>query len=446
MKEKKVLRKVKQNKVDFISLQFADLLGIVKEVVIPSSKLENAFKNGVWFDGSSVEGFTRIQESDLFLKPNPSTFALIPWLKESGKTARMICDIYNAKGQPFKNDPRYLLKKVLKEAQEMGYRYMVGPEPEFYLFKDSKVEDGKDNKNPIDSSSYFDQSSYQGYQVVKEIIKALKAFGISVETSHHEVGDGQYEIDFDYGSALTVADQVLTLKYTVKKIAQMHELKATFMPKPIMNAPGSGMHVHQSLFDRSGKTNLFSDEDDNYRLSETAYNFIAGQMKHIKALSAIISPTVNSYKRLISGFEAPVYITWAAMNRSALIRIPKWQQANPKAARIELRSPDPSSNPYLAFAAMLKTGLEGVKTDLEPPKPTEENVYETSRQDLERNNIDLLPTSLVEALDELEDNEILKDFLSDSLFKKYLSMKRKEWDEFKTQVTSWELDKYSDIY
>jgi glutamine synthetase len=423
-------------------LQFTDLLGIVKEIIIPVSQLEDAFENGVWFDGSSVEGFTRIQESDLFLRPNPSTYALVPWLKEKGRTARLICDIYDKDNEPFAGDPRGILKRAMLEAKDRGYTYNVGPELEFYLFKTD--DDG--NEVQLDEMGYFDQSSYQGFDFLRETIEALDEFGIEVETSHHEVGSGQYEIDFKFGPALSVADKVLTLKYTVKKLAQMKGLKATFMPKPIAGAAGSGMHIHQSLFDKSNKENLFSDQSDKYGLSEIAYQFLAAQMKHAKALAAIVSPTFNSYKRLVSGYEAPVYITWAAINRSALIRVPRWLEDKPQAARIELRCPDPSCNPYLAFATMLSIGLKGVEEKMTPPSPSEENIYEVDRKSLKENHIDVLPTSLYEALRELENNKPIKNFLGKSLHERYIEMKDKEWDEFKLQVTNWEKDKYSNLY
>ncbi len=438
----KISEQAKKDGVKFVSLQITDLLGVVKEIVIPVEELENTLKNGVWFDGSSIEGFARIQESDLFLKPDPATYSIVPWLKENGKTARFICDIYGADGKPFAGDPRFVLKKAIEEAAKMGFEYNIGPEMEFYLFR----KDEKARTIPMDYGSYFDLSSHEGYRVIKEIITALKNFGITVEASHHEVGQGQYEIDFNYGPALQIADKLLTLKYTVKKIAQIHSLQATFMPKPIKGAAGSGMHIHQSLFDIKTARNLFHDETDKYRLSKIAYNFIAAQMKFIKAMCAILCPTVNSYKRLISGFEAPVYITWASMNRSSLIRVPKWFKQKPKSARIELRCADPTCNPYLAFAIMLKAGLDGIKNNLKPPKSLEDNVFQFDDKGLASVNIDMLPTSLWEALHELKKNKLLQEALGDHLFKKYIDIKTREWDEFKTQVTSWEIDKYLDIF
>ena len=442
MEARKVLERVEQDNIEFITLQFTDLLGVIKEVIIPVEKLEDALTDGAWFDGSSIEGFARIQESDLFLKPVPETYAVVPWLTEDGKTARLICDIYRADGKPFEGDPRYILKQAAAKAAKQGYHYNVGPEPEFYLF----TADSQKRTMPIDHDSYFDLSSHEGYKTIKRIVAALESFGINLEASHHEVGFGQYEIDFHYGHCLDIADKVVTLKYTAKKIAQMHNLHATFMPKPIMDKPGSGMHVHQSLFNIETKTNAFYNKDDKYNLSRIAYNFIAGQIKHINALCAILCPTVNSYKRLVSGFEAPVYITWAAMNRSALVRVPKWFRQRKEAARIELRCPDPSCNPYLAFAVMLQAGLDGVKDDLTPARPVEENVYQLDDESLAKKNIRVLPTSLQEALDELKKDKLIRNVLGEHLFEKYVDIKTKEWDEFKKQVTNWEIETYLDIF
>jgi glutamine synthetase len=444
MEVKKVLEQVKKDEIKFITLQFTDLLGVIKEVIIPVEKLEDALTDGVWFDGSSIEGFARIQESDLFLKPDPTTYAVVPWLAEDGKSARLICDSYRSDGSPFEGDPRFILKQAAAEAEKEGFEYNVGPEPEFYLFRTDAEKRlspiagilKERRTSPMDYSSYFDLSSHEGYKVIKKIIGALENFGINVETSHHEVGFGQYEIDFHYGPCLDVADKVLTLKYCAKKIAQMHNLHATFMPKPVMGRAGSGMHVHQSLFDVKTKANAFYDESDKYKLSKIARNFIGGQMKHIKAMSAVLCPTVNSYKRLVSGYEAPVYITWAAANRSALLRKPRWFKGNQAAARIELRSPDPSCNPYLAFAVMLKAGLDGIK----------ENIYSLDGESLAAKNIDVLPGSLGDALYELKKDKLMREALGEHLFERYVDVKTKEWDEFKLQVTPWEIDTYLDIF
>ena len=439
MHPNQILKKIKEDKVKFISLQFSDLLGAIKEVIIQAKEIEDAIENGIWFDGSSIEGFARIEESDLFLKPDLDTYSLVPWSMENGKTARIICDIFRPDGKPFEGDPRFILKETLKEAEKMGFEYNVGPEPEFYLFKNTE-----DGKKPMDGGGYFDLSSHDGYNLIKEIIEALKYFGINVETSHHEVGKGQYEIDFNYGQALNIADKLITLKYTVKKLAQMRNMKATFMPKPLKDFPGSGMHVHQSLF-KNGK-NIFFDEKDKYNLSETAYSFIAGQMKSVKSMCAILCPTINSYKRLVSGFEAPVYITWARMNRSALIRVPKWFGKKPNSARMEIRCPDPICNPYLAFSVMLKAGLEGVKRELKPPEPVEDNAYGFDFETLKNKKIELLPNSLGEALFEMERADYIKEVFGEHLFNKYIEIKKKELEEFRLQVTDWETKKYLDTY
>ena len=442
MEFEKVLEQVKKDNIKFVSLQFTDLLGLIKEVVITVQRLKDALYDGVWFDGSSIEGFARIQESDLFLKPDAATYAVVPWMTENGITARFICDIYCADGRPFEGDPRLVLKRAADDAAKQGFEYNVGPEPEFYLF----AIGGEKRTQPLDYDSYFDLSSHEGYKVTRQIVGALESFGIEVEASHHEVGFGQYEIDFKYGECLDTADKVLTLKYCAKRIAEIRNLHATFMPKPIMGKAGSGMHVHQSLFDIKTKTNAFYDESNRYNLSKIAHSFLAGQIKHIKAASAILCPTVNSYKRLVSGYEAPVYITWAALNRSALLRVPKWFKGRSVAARIELRNPDPSCNPYLAFAVMLKSGLEGIANKMTPPEPVEENIYQLDDESLTSKNIDVLPTSLLEALGELKKDKLLQDVLGEHLFERYIDVKEKEWDEFKKQVTNWEIDTYLDTF
>ncbi|PIX02842.1 type I glutamate--ammonia ligase [bacterium (Candidatus Gribaldobacteria) CG_4_8_14_3_um_filter_42_11] len=442
MTSPEILQKVKKDEARFFSLQFADLLGVIKEVVKPIAELASALEQGVWFDGSSVEGFARIQESDMFLKPDPDTYAVLPWTEGKNKTIRFICDIYQANGQPYESDPRFVLKKAIQSAQAMGFQYTVGPEPEFYLFEKNDSQESL----PLDKGGYFDWTYSRGIRVAQEATEALKSFGVNVECLHHEVGEGQYEIDFNYGSALEIADKLLTLRYVVKKIADFNGLKATFMPKPIKGMAGSGMHVRQSLFSLDGQTNLFSSDLGAYRLADLAKSFLAGQLKYIKEICLTLCPTVNSYKRLISGFEAPVYITWASSNRSALIRVPKWFSDKPKAARIELRCPDSSSNPYLAFTAMLAAGLAGIEQNLAPTEPVEENVYHLDEANLKNRHIATLPGSLFEALAWFGQSELMKKILGEELFNRYLSVKQKEWNEFKTEVCSWELDKYSNIY
>lgn len=435
-----ILEKTKEDKVIFINLQFTDMLGCLKEITAPIQRLKDILKYGAWFDGSSIEGFARVHESDLYLKPDPSTYRVIPWLNSTeGNTARLICDIYRPDGTPFEGDPRFILKRVLKKANDMGFEYNVGPELEFYLFRNG------DKITPFDTRGYFDLATDEIHTIAKEITFALETLGIEVEASHHEVGPGQYEVDFKYGDALTTADRLLTLRVTVKAITQMRGLRASFMPKPFMGMAGSGMHVHQSLFSITTKRNAFYDQSDKYRLSKNAYNFIAGQLNHIKGMAAVLCPTVNSYKRLVTGFEAPVYISWARINRSALIRVPHWFEDKPDSARIELRCPDPACNPYLAFALMLAAGLDGIEKNTSLVEPVEEDLYKFDEDKLAAMNIETLPSSLYEAINELEKNELIRDVLGDHLFKRYIEIKRREWNEFKMQVTQWEIEKYLDI-
>jgi glutamine synthetase len=441
IKVKEVLEKAKKDKVTFLNLQFTDIMGSLKQVTAPIKNLPDILKSGAWFDGSSIEGFARIHESDLYLKPAPDTYAVIPWLNSpEGNTARLICDIYRPDGSPFPGDPRFILKTVLKKAREMGFEYNTGPEPEFFLLK----KDSSD-LNPIDSGGYFDLATDEAHTVRREITSALEKLGIDVEASHHEVAPGQHEIDFRYDDALTTADRLLTLRVTVKSIAQRHGMKASFMPKPIMSMAGSGMHVHQSLFNKENNENIFFNKEDEYNLSKTAYHFIAGQLKHIKGMMAILCPTVNSYKRLVAGFEAPVYIAWARINRSALIRVPHWFDEKPNTARIELRCPDPACNPYLAFAVMLAAGLDGIENKMKLSVPVEGDLYAFDKAKLLSRKIDTLPTSLFEAIYELENSKLMRKVLGDHLYRKYINIKTREWDEFKTQVTKWEVEKYLDI-
>ena len=438
----RILEQVKKDNVKFVQLQFSDLLGVVKSLTIPVAQLEDSLTDGTWFDGSSIEGFTRIQESDMFLKPDVDTYAVIPWLmSEDGNTARFICDVYTPDGEPFEGDPRYILKKAMAEAEEMGFEFNTGPELEFFLFK---AENGL-QALPHDRGGYFDLTTDEAYTIRRDMVVALQKFGIHIEASHHEVAIGQHEIDFRYGNALKTADNAITLRFVLKAIAQKYGLHATFMPKPIFGINGSGMHVHQSLFDKNGN-NAFFDDSDNYKLSEMAYQFIAGQLAHVEGLIAVLSPTVNSYKRLVPGYEAPVYLSWARTNRSALIRIPRYSKGKEKAVRCELRCPDPTCNVYLAFAVMLKAGLDGIKNKLTPPKPVEENVYHFTDEKLKEMNIGMLPASLWEALQAMEADPISKETLGEHTYAQYLSAKRAEWDEFRLHVTDWEVNKYLEIY
>jgi glutamine synthetase len=441
MEAKEVLERAKADNVIFINLQFTDMLGRLKEITAPVQRLGDIMTYGAWFDGSSIEGFARIHESDLYLKPDPATYSVIPWLKSpDSNTARLICDIYRPDGNPFEGDPRFILKRALKKAREMGFEYNVGPELEFFLFRN-----GQEKLLPMDSDGYFDLATDASHAIMRDITAALETFGIEVEASHHEVAPGQYEVDFRYGEALTTADRLLTLRVTVRAIAQRHGLRASFMPKPVMGIAGSGMHVHQSLFDIKTAENAFYGLSDKYKLSKTAYNFIAGQLYHIKGMMPVLCPTINSYKRLVTGFEAPVYISWARINRSALIRVPHWFEDKPNSARIELRCPDPACNPYLAFAVMLSAGLDGVEKNTPLSEPVEEDLYKFDETRLTSMNIETLPSSLYEAISELKNNLLMQDALGGHLFKRYIAIKTREWNEFKMQVTPWEIEKYIDI-
>ncbi|MFH2028227.1 MAG: type I glutamate--ammonia ligase [Nanoarchaeota archaeon] len=438
---KKVLDKVESDGVRFIQLQFTDIHGIIKSVTIPTHKLAESLEKGTWFDGSSIEGFTRICESDMLLMPDTDTYCLLPWETGEESTARIICDVYTPDGKPFEGDPRYILKKALKEAEAAGYDYYVGPELEFFLFKPN--EDGTLRPTTHDNAGYFDFSPLDlAVKVRRDIIKSLESMGLEVEASHHEVAPGQHEIGFKYGKALATADNAITFKHVVKSIAQNHGLHATFMPKPIFGENGSGMHVHQSLFDKETGKNLFFDEKDRYKLSETAKRFIAGQLKHVKAMSSVLAPTVNSYKRLVPGYEAPVYLCWGQVNRSALIRIPRYSPGREQATRAEIRCPDPSCNPYLAFAVMIKCGLDGIKNKLTPPEPVEEDVYKYDEAKLAEKGIDTIPESLGHALYELKQDKVVQETLGPHTYPVYVAAKKAEWDAYRLSVSEWELKKY----
>ncbi len=432
-----ILDKAKKDNVKFVQLQFTDLHGMMKSVTITAEKLSESLEKGTWFDGSSIEGFTRICESDMFLKPDPSTYAVIPWENTEKRTARLICDVYTPEGKPFEGDPRWILRRAMAEAEKMGYEYNVGPELEFFLFK--MGEDGKPLAH--DSAGYFDYNPRdKATDVRKEIVYSLESMGLEVEMIHHEVAPGQHEIDFKYGNALLQADRCMAFKHAVKSIANKHGLHASFMPKPIFGENGSGMHVHQSLF--SDGKNIFFDRDDKYKLSAIAKSFIAGQMKHIKGMSCVLSPTVNSYKRLVPGYEAPVYICWAQRNRSALVRIPRYSPGREQSTRAELRCPDPSCNPYLAFAVMLKAGLEGVRKKMQLKDPVEEDVYKFGPGERQKYEIETLPGSLGEALAALKEDDIVKETLGSHTLPLYVKAKEAEWKEYKLQVSPWEMDRY----
>lgn len=437
-----LFEKLEKDNVKFVNLQFSDILGMVKSLTIPVQHLENSLEDGTWFDGSSIEGFARIHESDMYLKPDPDSYAVLPWHQsDHGNTARFICDVYKPDGTPFEGDPRGILKKVLEEAKSLGFEYNVGPELEFFLLR---RESGKLLPLPHDGGGYFDMTTDQAYDIRRDMNATLQKFGINVEASHHEVALGQHEIDFRYGDALKTADNGTTLRFVLKAVAQKHNLHATFMPKPIAGINGSGMHVHQSLF-MDGK-NIFFDDSDKYKLSKTAYSFIAGQLSHAKAMSAILSPTVNSYKRLVPGYEAPVYLSWGNTNRSALIRIPRYSKGKSQSTRCELRCPDPSCNLYLAFAVMLKAGLDGIKNNMQPPPPVEENLYHFDDSRLEQLHIDTLPASLQEALKHLKSDQVVRDALGRHAYEKYVEAKTEEWNSYRLHVSSWEMERYLEKY
>lgn len=439
-----ILDFAKEFSVEFVNMQFTDLFGIPKAVTIPIHKLETALDKNVWFDGSSIEGFTRIHESDMYLQPDITTFAIIPWTIGTPRvTARIICDVYMPDGTPFAGDPRYILKKQLQKAAEMGYEYNTGPELEFFLFR---KENSKLMPLPHDKAGYFDQTTDLAADVRADMSFALDSMGIEVEALHHEVAIGQHEIDFRYGDALQTADNAVTFKMVLKAIANHYNLHATFMPKPVFGINGSGMHVHQSLFYRENADTAFYDESDKYHLSLTAKHFMAGQLQHVRALNAVLNPLVNSYKRLVVGYEAPVYVSWAHTNRSALIRVPRFTVGQKKAARIELRCPDPAANPYLAFAVMIAAGLAGVRNKTIPPDPVEEDLYLFTNEELTKRKIGTVSENLYVALQEMKKSELMRDVLGEHAFAKFYETKMHEWDEYRLSVSDWELEKYLEIY
>ena len=441
MDKKELISRVKEDQVRFISLQFTDVTGVVKSVDIPAHRLGDALDEGVWFDGSSVEGFARIQESDMRLVIDPQTYAVLPWTPADLRRSRVFCDIYQPDGAPFEGDPRGALRRILAKIEQRGWTYLVGPEPEFFLFR----RNGPDSTHPVphDVGGYFDFSANDdAVRVRTELMEALFGMGLEVEMGHHEVALGQHEIDFRYADALRAADNILTLKYTVKAIAAQHGLVASFMPKPIYAINGSGMHCHQSIFG-PGEKNLFFDPDDEYNLTPLAYGFIAGQLTHARPLAAIVAPTVNSYKRLVPGYEAPVYVGWAQKNRSALIRIPQHTRGRDKSIRAELRFPDPSANPYLALAAMLAAALDGIDNHLECPRPLNNvNVYDLTPEERAEMQIAELPGSLAEAMRELEMDDVLKAALGNPIFEAFHRAKWSEVEESRMRVTDWEVERY----
>jgi len=435
------MRLAQEEDVRYIRLQFTDLLGVIKNVEIPSSQLPKALDNKMMFDGSSIEGFVRIEESDMYLVPDLDTWVVFPWGNEHGKVARLICDIYNPDGTPFEGDPRYILKRALKEAEEMGYTaFNVGPEPEFFLFK--LDEKGEPTLDLNDQGGYFDFAPLDlGENCRRDIVLTLEKMGFEIEASHHEVAPGQHEIDFKYANALHAADQILTFKLVVKTIAHKHGLHATFMPKPLYGVAGSGMHANQSLF--RGNQNVFFDESDELGLSETAKHYLAGILLHARGFTAITNPLVNSYKRLVPGYEAPCYVAWSAKNRSPLIRIPSSRGVS---TRIEVRSPDPATNPYLALAVMLKAGLDGIKNKLAVPPAIDRNIYVMNEEEREENGISSLPATLKEAIECLKADSVICEALGEHALIHFIEAKEIEWDMFRTRVHAWEREQYMSTY
>ncbi|MFA6024497.1 MAG: type I glutamate--ammonia ligase [Candidatus Gracilibacteria bacterium] len=439
-----IMELVEEYGVQFVDMQFTDMDGVLKAVTLPVHKLEDALDNNVWFDGSSISGFTAITESDMMLKPDLDTFSILPWtVGNEDPTARLICDVLNPDGSPFEGDPRFILRKQMEEAAKLGLKPFMGPELEFFLFE--LDAEGNPTLTPHDSAGYFDQYSDKALALRREMSFALDMMGIEIERMHHEVAAGQSEINFKYSDSLHTADNALTFKFTLKALAKKHGLHASFMPKPIFGINGSGMHVHQSLSSITDGANQFYDEKGKYGLSALAQSYIAGQLQHIRAMNAVMNPIVNSYKRLVVGYEAPVNAAWGQRNRSALIRVPRVSPAvASKGARIELRCPDPASNPYLAFAVMLAAGLDGIKKGLVAPAPVEENIWELDSKQMKKMGISTVAGTLKEALDALEKDEVIRAALGESTFEKFHASKTAEWESFRTSVSQWETDRYLD--
>lgn len=433
-----IIRLVKEEDVEFIRLQFTDIFGMLKNVAITSGQLGKALENRCMFDGSAIEGFVRVEESDMYLYPDLDTFEIFPWRPQQGKVARLICDVYWPNKTPFEGDPRYVLKKVLKEAEEMGYRFNVGPECEFFLFHTD--EEGRPTTKTHEMAGYFDVGPIDlAENVRRDIVLNLEKMGFEIESSHHEIAPAQHEIDFQYEKGLVAADNILTFKMAVKTIAKRHGLHATFMPKPKAGVNGSGMHINMSLENMDGE-NVFSDDSDELGLSRVAYQFMAGVLSHMGTMTILTNPLVNSYKRLIPGYDAPTYIAWStASNRGQLIRIPS---SRGEGTRIELRCPDSAVNPYLALAACLAAGLDGIKKDMTPPPALNQNVFEMSEEQLKGWGIRQLPETLGEAIEEFEGDDFLLEVLGKHIYTKYLGAKKREWSQFRAQVTDWEIEEY----
>lgn len=431
-----IFQMVEEEDVEFIRLQFTDIFGTLKNVAITASQLEKALNNKCMFDGSSIEGFVRIEESDMYLYPDLDTFTIFPWRPQQGKVARIICDVYCADGTPFEGDPRYILKRQIGKAAEMGYRFNVGPECEFFLFHQD--ENGQPTTITHEKAGYFDLGPVDlGENARRDMVLTLEDMGFEIEASHHEVAPAQHEIDFKYDEAMNTADNIMTFKLAVKTIAKRHGLFASFMPKPKFGINGSGMHINMSL-SKDGK-NIFDDVNGELGLSKEAYYFIGGIIKHMKAITVIMNPLVNSYKRLVPGYEAPCYIAWSATNRSPLIRIPA---SRGQETRVELRNPDPAANPYLALAVCLAAGLDGIKKEIEPPAEVPENIYELDDDERESRGIESLPADLHDAIGELKRDAFIQEVLGQHITNKYIEAKEAEWMQYRTQVTGWEIEEY----
>ncbi|RJQ51681.1 MAG: glutamine synthetase [Nitrospiraceae bacterium] len=436
--KKDVIELIEKNNVKFIRLWFTDILGQLKSFAITSEEIEGAFDEGMGFDGSSIKGFARIDESDMIARPEASTFQIVPWRPREKAVARMYCDILNPDGTPYEGDPRYALKRNLLRLKEKGYTLYLGPELEFFYFKDDK------GTEVLDEGGYFDLTTLDAASDLRrETVLTLEEMGIKVEYSHHEVAPSQHEIDLRYADALTMADNVMTYRVVVKEVASKYGCYATFMPKPIFGQNGSGMHTHQSLFE--GDRNAFFDAKDKFYLSDTAKKYIAGLLKHAPEITAVCNQWVNSYKRLVPGYEAPVYVAWARRNRSALVRVPLYKPGKEKATRIELRSPDPACNPYLAFSVMLAAGLEGIEKNYELPDPVEKDIYHLSEEEKQGLGIKSLPGSLIEAIEITEKSGVVRKALGDHIFNNFIESKKIEWDDYRTKIHPYEIDRYLPI-
>jgi glutamine synthetase len=432
---RKIMKKIEENDIKFIKLWFTDILGFLKSFSVPKEEIEKAFAEGMGFDGSSIEGFARIDESDMVAIPDPATFAILPWRPKEKGVARMFCDIVTPDGKPFEGDPRYILKRNLEKAKKKGYTYYVGPELEYFYFKDSHAPE------ILDKGGYFDLIPRdEAMDLRRETVLFCEDLGIRIEYSHHEVAPSQHEIDMRYEDALTMSDNVMTYRLIVKEVAYRQGVYATFMPKPLFGENGSGMHTHMSLF--KGERNAFFDAKGKYHLSDNARYFIGGLLKYAPEMTSVTCQWVNSYKRLVPGYEAPVYLSWAQRNRSDLIRIPMYKPGKEEATRVEYRSPDPACNPYLAFSVMLAAGLAGIEAKIEPPEPVEENVYKMGSEERERRGIGHLPGSLLEAIQLTEKSKLVREALGDHIFNHFIENKKEEWDRYRNQITSYEIEKY----